>query len=200
MRKTHAAILLPVAAWLAAVPVASAPAGEDLGDRLRRELGAAAVAEEENPLLEVAQRMRQVEGRIVRNDAGPQTQGLQRQIVADLEELIRQAQKCCQQGAAGGKPSPLGSPAGQPKQGRGGMGTKPNPKPGSTSSQQKDDGQPRKLDKQQVQTLVERLWDVALPPQQRNELRQSPFDEFLPKYELLIEQYYRRLAEEKEDR
>ena len=198
MRKTHAAILSLMAAGLVAVAVGSVLAGgEDLGPRLRRELGAAAVAEEDHPLLEVARRMREVEGRIVRTDAGQQTQGLQRQIVADLDELIRQAQKRCQQAKSGGKPSQRGSSGGQPKQG--GVGTKPGGQQASTSSPRTDNGQQRKLDKQQMRTLVEQLWDVALPPQQRKELRQSPFDEFLPKYELLIEQYYRRLSEEKDE-
>jgi len=198
MRKTHAAILLLLAAALVAAAVGPAPAGpEDLGARLRRELGVAAVAEEDNPLLEVARRMREAQGRIVRNDAGEQTQGLQRQIVADLDELIRQARKRCQQGKPGGKPSQQGSSGGPPKQGT--KGTKPSEKPASTGTQRKDNGQQRKLDKQQMRTLVERAWGVTLPPQQRNELRQSPFDEFLPKYELLIEQYYRRLSEAKDE-
>jgi len=197
MRKARAAILLLMAAGLVAVAVGSVLAGgEDLGPRLRRELGAAAVAEEDHPLLEVARRMREVEGRIVRNDAGQQTQGLQRQIVADLDELIREARKRCQQGKPGSQPSQQGSPAGRPKQGP--AGTKPSEKPASTSGPA-DKGQQRKLDKQQMQTLIQQLWDVALPPQQRKELRQSPFDEFLPKYELLIEQYYRRLSEEKDE-
>jgi len=183
---------------LVALAVGPAPAGpEDLGACLRRELGAAAVAEEDNPLLEVARRMREVEGRIVRNDAGEQTQGLQRQIVADLDELIRQAQKRCQQGKSGGKLSQQDSSGGPPKQDT--EATKPSEKSASTGPQRKDNGQQRKLDKQQMRTLVEQLWDVALPLQQRNELRQSPFDEFLPKYELLIEQYYRRLLEAKDE-
>jgi hypothetical protein len=118
---------------------------------------------------------------------------LQRQIVDDLDELIREARKRCQQGKPGSKMSQQGSSGGQPQQGRG--GTKPSEKPASTSSKPADQGQERKLDKQQMQAVVQQLWDVALPPQLRKELRQSPFDEFLPKYELLIEQYFRRLSE-----
>jgi hypothetical protein len=177
------------------------PAGkgpEDLRARLRRELGAAAVAEDDNPLLQVAQRMRDVEGRMARKDSGPATQGLQQQIVADLNELIRQARRQCQQGKPGGTPSPRASSGGQPKQGPG--GTRPSKNPTGPGTRRTANGESRKLDKQQMQTLVQQLWQVALPKQQRDRLMQRPFDEFLPKYELQIEQYYRRLSEEEDHR
>jgi hypothetical protein len=177
------------------------PAGkgpDDLRARLRRELGAAAVAEGENPLLQVAQHMRDVKGRMARKDSGPATQGLQRQIVADLDELIRQAHKQCRQGKPGGTPSPQASSPGQPKQGAGGKG--PNKNPTGPGTRRTANGESRTLDKQQMQTLVQQLWQVALPKQQRDRLMQRPFDEFLPKYELQIEQYYRRLSEEEDHR
>ena len=41
---------------------------DDLRDRLRRELGAAAVAEDDNLLLKVTRSMRELEGRIARNE------------------------------------------------------------------------------------------------------------------------------------
>jgi hypothetical protein len=170
---------------------------EDLGTRLRRELGAAAVAEEDSPLLEVARRMREVEGRIAQSDSGLTTQRLQQQIVADLDELIRQARKRCQQGKPSGAPSQQSSSGGQPKQGTG--GTKPSEKPVSASTQRTDNGERRKLDRQQMQALVQELWKVALPPQQREQLQQWSFDEFLPQYELLIEEYYRHLSQEKDE-
>ena len=45
--------------------------------------------------------------------------------------------------------------------------------------------------------LIERVW-ASLPPQSREALLQLPAEEFLPKYQELIEEYYRRLAETKE--
>ena len=58
----------------------------ELGDRLRRELGAAADPEDDDPLLSIARRMREVEGRIVKEDSGNDTQNLQEKIVADLDD------------------------------------------------------------------------------------------------------------------
>lgn len=171
---------------------------EDLAARLRRELGAAGVAEDDNLLLEVARRMREVEGRIAQNDSGLTTQAQQQQIIADLDRLIEQARKKCQGSKPGRQPSKRASD-GQPKQGS--PGKKSGTKPGVAPILKTPNDQNREPDKQQVQTIMQQLWNVALPPQQRDQfLHQNPFDEFLPKYELLIEQYFRRLAEEEDER
>ena len=169
---------------------------EDPGARLQRELGAAGVAEDDNLLLGVTRQMREVEGRMARNDSGLVTQGRQQQIVADLERLIEQARKSCQGGKPGSKPK--GASSGQPKQGP--PGKKPGATPGVAPVQKTGNGENGQPDRQEMRTLMQQLWDVALPPQQRKQLLQSPFDEFLPKYERLIEQYFRRLSEEKDDR
>ncbi len=170
--------------------------GDDLDARLRRELGAAGVSEDERPLLEVARRMREVEGRIAQNDSGLKTQGLQRQIVSDLDRLIEQARKKCQGGKPGSKP-PKGSSRGKPKQGS--PGKQPGANPGMAPIQKTGAGEHPKPDSQQMRTMMQELWDVSLPLQQRKELLQLPFDEFLPEYELLIEQYFRRLSEEEDE-
>ena len=47
--------------------------------------------------------------------------------------------------------------------------------------------------------MVKDLWG-QLPPHAREQLLQSSSDEFLPQYELEIEKYYRRLAEEQQDK
>ena len=57
----------------------------------------------------------------------------------------------------------------------------------------------RRAEADQARELMKNLWG-QLPVRDRNQLLQSAPDEFLPKYELLIEQYYRRLAEEHEQR
>lgn len=171
--------------------------GGDLDARLRRELGAAGVSEDESPLLEVARRMHEAEGRIAQNDSGLKTQGLQRQIVSDLDRLIEQARKKCQGGKPGSKPS-NGSSGGKPKQGS--PGKQPGANPGMAPVQKTGAGDHPKPDSQQMRTMMQRLWNVSLPPQQRKELLQLPFDEFLPEYELLIERYFRRLSEEEDER
>jgi hypothetical protein len=193
---TAAGILAAAGIAPAAQPEAQPPPGEgpdDLGARLRRELGAAALAEDDNLLLKVARSMRQIEGRIAQNDSGLTTRAQQQQIIDDLDRLIEQARKQCQ----GSKPSQKSS-SNQPK--KGSPGKKPGAKPGVAPMVKTGNGESRQADRQRTQTLMQQLWDVALPPQQRKQLLQSPFDEFLPKYELLIEQYFRRLAEEEDQR
>ena len=39
-----------------------------------------------------------------------------------------------------------------------------------------------------------------LPAREREQMLQSPPEQFLPKYELLLEKYYKRLAEEQKRR
>lgn len=49
--------------------------------------------EEENPLLRVGQRMRDVQGRLVKADSGDETQNLQKGIVQDIDKLIEEIKK-----------------------------------------------------------------------------------------------------------
>jgi len=176
-------------------------AAEDLDKRLGRELGPAAVSEEESPLLEVARQMRSAEARLGRSDCGPATQNVQDEIVARLEELLKQA-RCG--GSAASQPTQSQSqqvasrrPVDQPKQRPGEGVQKTSPKPvrnpqtraGSSAAQHPDMGQMRDLLKQ--------VWG-ELPPGQREQMLQCPVEEFLPKYELLIEAYFKRLAEQQE--
>ena len=39
-----------------------------------------------------------------------------------------------------------------------------------------------------------------LPAREREQMLQSPPEQFLPKYELLLEKYYKRLADEQQHR
>ncbi len=176
-------------------------AAGELRRRLQRELGAAADSEDDPPLLRVARQMREVERRLEDRDAGPATQEVQRQIVNDLDKLIEEARKAScsspsgsseSQPIAGRAPTaPPGSTAGQPS-------GQPSRRPAAESSQrpQGDDGGPPELDVGQVRTIMKELWG-ELPEQERQQMIESPPEEFLPKYEVLIENYFRRLSEEK---
>ena len=46
-----------------------------------------------------------------------------------------------------------------------------------------------------MKNLMKDIWG-QLPPHAREQMLQSPPEQFLPKYELMLEQYYKRLAEE----
>jgi len=174
------------------------PPDATLRERMQRELGSAAEAEDGNPLLSVARRMRDAEDQIGRNNTGADTQTLQKQIVSDLDRLIEQARKRCKQCKPGNcKPgaqsvASRSSPKspGQPKPGTG------SDTPAATSNAEPGQATPQRPDMAEMQDVMKRLWG-ELPQRDREQMLQSPPEEFLPKYELMIEQYFRRLTEGK---
>jgi len=174
---------------------------EEWQERLRRELGDAAEKESDNPLLEIARKMRDAQGRLDRHDAGSTTQIVQKQIVDDLEKLIDEARKAAKQSAGGqsrAQAVAARKPVGQPPAGGQPQGGQPSDRPAAESTQRPRtaSGRPREVDLEQVRAIIKELWG-ELPEREREQMLESPPTEFLPKYELLIEGYFRRLAEEK---
>ena len=153
--------------------VPSEPAGEDIGT------GA-------NPLESIARQMRTVKQRMEVADTSQATQTIQQHIVDDLQRLIAQLE---QQQA----------------------GERENA-PGQRSRTRSRDGMQQSLSSQQLQSSpgaatatqntagqeIGPLRDVwgHLPERVRERVANQSIDQFLPKYERLIEAYYRRLAEE----
>jgi hypothetical protein len=190
-------------------PDDQAPAGEpdaakdDLEQRLLDELGAAAVSEDANPLLDVARQMRLVEAKIGRTETGPATQDAQRDIIARLDELLKQAKKNC----SGGQCSPSQnqpqqtaqrSQINQPKpQKQPGPGEKSSDKPVRNPEARAGSSTPKTPDMDEMRSLLKAVWG-ELPAGQREQMLELPVEEFLPKYELLIEAYFKRLAEQQE--
>jgi len=176
-------------------------ADDELQRRLRRELGRAAEAEDEHPVLTIARLMRDVQQRIAGTDSGPETRKLQKQILSDFDELLKQARKARRQSKpAGGQPQQLSSrrPVGQPRQQAGNGGRKPSERPATASSRRPTgNGRARPPDMQQMRQVLKQLWG-ELPQREREQMLQLPVEEFLPKYEQLIEEYFRRLSEEKQ--
>jgi len=187
--------------YLCAEPPPADPPGEtteDLRERLQRELGSAAVSEDENRMLEVARKMRQVERFIAGNDSGPNTRRLQKQIVSDLELMIEEFRRRSQQGRSGAgaeqkmavRPAP-----GQPQQG--GTGRHPSDQPPSGGTPRpEDDGPPHPANKEMVREVITKLWG-ELPQHEAEQMMQMLSDEYLPKYRREIEAYFRRLSEGK---
>jgi len=148
----------------------------------------------------IAEQMLQAARRIREADAGPATQELQRCIVAGLEELLRQsggdksdsarssAAKAAQQGKAGSQH--------ESKTGENSTKTKPGPQPNpGQAASGRDTPGTEPLDAAGRTSLVRRVWG-DLPERQRNEILQlQPPEEFLPKYDLQIEAYFKRLSE-----
>ena len=171
---------------------------EDWKRQLLRELGAASTSEDDNPLLDVARQMRQVEGLIAETESGPQTQGLQHQIVASLDELIKQARSCCKK-CSPSQCSPkvaarqqVRQPKAKPKPGRG----KPSQKPVTDPITQPGQAGSGGITLDEMKELIKSVWG-ELPETEREQMLEWAGDEFLPKYQLLIELYFRRLAEQR---
>jgi hypothetical protein len=173
--------------------------GADLNEQLQRELGAAAEKEDDNPLLNIARTMFQVRQRMTQTDAGPATLNLQKQIVADLDLLINQARKsagqCSSSSSNSQQPSAQKPNASPPKPGAN-ASKKPGNKPATASSPRPPDSQSRKPDMEEMRAMMNNLWG-ELPPHVREQMLQSPVEEFIPKYEQLIEDYFRELSNEK---
>jgi predicted RNA-binding Zn ribbon-like protein len=175
---------------------------DDPADRTAEPGAKGSKSDAKNPLLDVARRMREVEDRIGRADIGPGTRDLQKSIVDDLDRMLQQARKACKQGKPGkNQPQdttnrkPIGSPGVKPA-----GGNKPNDKPAVESSQRpKGNGETRHADAEEMGDVLKKLWG-ELPKRQREQMSQWQLEEFLPKYELLIEEYFRRLSRGNKER
>jgi hypothetical protein len=171
--------------------------GPDLNQRLQQELGAAAEKENDNPLLNIAKSMFQVRQRMAQSDAGPATLNQQKQIVADLDLLIDQAKKSgqCSSSSSNPQQSPQNPSGSRPKPGAK-AALKSGNKPAAASSSRSPDGQPHKPDMEEMRSIINNLWG-ELPPRVREQMLQTPVEDFIPKYQDLIEDYFRDLSNEK---
>jgi hypothetical protein len=223
MRRAHYCAVVVIALWAATVAVGQAPQqgkrtapakrslDQQLLDDLDRELleglptsksrskaeskapttapQPREPAEPQNPLAKIAERMRSVENRIAEHDTSAATQEKQALIVSDLEALLEAAKKAQQRGKPqGGK----GSPSGQEGTGTGDAVAAP-PRDSTNRIERGTKEQPETAD---VKDLLRRIWG-HLPEKLRDEMQASVVEQFLPKYERLIEEYYKRLAEER---
>jgi len=125
---------------------------------------------------------------------------VQQVVVSDLDKLIAELSKkcqCCGGGQCNKPPQPgeCNKP-GQPKPGsKPGSSTARSQSPARDSNDRLDRTAAQPVDKGDVIEAVKHLWG-QLPERSRTQMLQSFSDEFLPKYEQEIEQYYRRLSEE----
>jgi hypothetical protein len=120
---------------------------------------------------------------------------VQHEVLSDLDNLIADLSKqcqCCNGQCQGGQ---CNKPPGQnPKSGKPGAAGRTAAR---DSTDRLDSSSARPVDKGEVNEMVKALWG-QLPERSREQMLQSFSDEFLPKYELEIEQYYRRLSEEQD--
>ncbi|WP_254510631.1 hypothetical protein [Anatilimnocola floriformis] len=157
--------------------------GEDLGQEKK----------EEHPLLKLGREMREVQERIAAKDTAEGTQQKQKEIAAELAKLIEQAQKkpqgSKQQGNQNNKPS-----NGSTQSGANSGDNQPQSQPGQQSTQRLEQGEQTQAQMNEVKEAMRRIWG-HLPEKEREEMIGALGEQFLPKYERLIEAFYKRLAE-----
>jgi hypothetical protein len=149
------------------------------------------------PLVRARQNMQQAGTILAQAGDVADARAAQARVISQLDELINGLCKQCQGGGSkpGEKPAQANKPA-QPKPGAA--------KPGMSAiaPRESDDaprpaGEPR-LGVAEREALIKQLWG-HLPEREREQMLQSFSGEFLPKYELELEKYYRRLAEERDE-
>jgi len=168
----------------------------------------------EDPLLRIGQRMKQVEDLISRRETGQDTQDLQGEILSDLDQLLAQLKKQCQACNSSGNSSPSPSQKSvrsQPKSGptKPGSGQEPGKEPGEQqvkapgqeSTNRIEKGTPEKSvdetrDARALTDLVKAIWG-QLPERDREMMIQGFRGRYLPSYEGLIEDYFDRLAKQR---
>jgi hypothetical protein len=126
--------------------------------------------------------------------AGKTATPVQRAVLSDLVKLIADLSKqcqCCNGQCSAGQCNSPPKPGQNPKPGKPGSGRTA----ARDSTDRLDSSTAKPVDKGEVKETVKALWG-HLPERAREQMLQSFSDEFLPKYELEIEQYYRRLSEE----
>jgi hypothetical protein len=143
------------------------------------------------------QRMKQVERRIAEAHSDEKTQRLQKDISDDLAKLVAQLEQQCRQCK---NPSPSSSQR-QQKTSQSKPSTKPGDqsadkpadKPARDSSAKTNEREAAKVDTARLQEMLKDVWG-HLPAHLRQQMEQSANEEFLPKYEAEISQYYRSLV------
>ena len=189
--------------WIASVAlslVMTAPAlaqpsdGPPEAGKASRQTEVTTPGEEENLLQVIGGKMHESQALIAAANSGPLTQEKQKDIVADLDQLIAQARKAAKRSSdkdssKSTSRTPLGSASPNPDAEGKGPGEKPATKSGDrkTSASGKQDDAARALDG------MKKVWGT-LPPREREKVLELKAEDFVPKYRSLIEEYYRRLA------
>jgi hypothetical protein len=146
----------------------------------------------------ISSQMSQAGDLIADQNTSGQTRAVQEEIVSELDKLIDQLNKQCQQCSGGqcNKPGGQKAQSSTPKPGGGKAtasgGSRAGPQQSRVSSGGGGEAQPGEVADRDV---VKELWG-QLPERLRQQLLQSSADEFLPKYREELEMYFRRLAEE----
>ena len=168
---------------------------EDLSRQPMRELAPAGAAEEEEPLAAVAREMREAQRRIARSESGRRTQAVQQQVVAELDRLVQQARTPGSESQAQPRTASTTErgPIVQPPPPQPPGAKSASPRGGSAGKRSAAGPPPQAAGMAKIRGLLENVWG-ELPHKQREQMLQTPVEEFLPEYESMLEDYFQRLA------
>jgi hypothetical protein len=144
----------------------------------------------QDPFARIATKMQRSQQALKAGNSAEPTQDLQEEILFDLDALLKNMEKKCKGGNCN-KPG-TGS-----KSGSSSAGAKPSQKPATDSTARVgESGKTAGADeKSSAEEALRAVWG-HLPPKLREAMENVKADEFLPKYDRLIEEFYRRLAEQ----
>ena len=176
----------------AAAATQPASVGQETEERIKKLREALGMKPNENPLASAARRMGQVRDRLKKADGGLGTQEVQNQVVRDLDAIIAMMEKQSQRQGASAKQ--------RKKQARSKARAQPKRKPskgGAKGKQAMQDSTPTqgraaRAARGAVPRDAEK-WGF-LPHALREEVLQSFKEEFLPRFRMLIEEYYSTLS------
>lgn len=176
----------------------AAPDPADLDRRLLQQLGQGEDlgSESSDPLLSIGRQMKAAEELISLRKTS-ESERVQRGIVDDLQRLIDQLKKQCSGGSENGNPSASPSASQSRSAGKTGAGeNRGSDRPASESDPRvgRNGGDDQEL--AGMREMLKQVWG-HLPERVRAQMQSGMAEEFLPQYEQLIEQYYRRLAEQR---
>jgi hypothetical protein len=159
------------------------------------------MAGEDDPLAYIGQEMQELESIVTQSAKRIRTEQLQQRVIEDLGKLIEQAQqqqRSAQQSASQkDKKQQTGKrqTVQQSKPNAGGSPGKDSNKPARDSTDRMGKPEDARPDPELVKGMMKDTWG-HLPQRAREEMLQNSPERFLPQYELMIERYYKRLAEE----
>jgi hypothetical protein len=143
-----------------------------------------------DPFARIAGKMQRSQQALSTGNSKKPTQELQDEILLDLDALLKNMEKKCQG-------DQCNKPGSKPSAGSSSAGVKPSKKPPTDSTARV--GKPGETtgseDKAAADDALREIWG-HLPPKLREAMQNVRADEFLPKYDRLIEDFYRRLAEQ----
>ncbi len=150
-------------------PAADVP-GEDLG-----------AAQPKSTLASLARHMQSVEQRIRGRDTSESTQQLQRDIAGQLAKMLEAAEKNQESQANSAASSETTS----------------QETSGADKGDQGNSTSPNRNESDGISDAVNAVWG-ALPAQLRQQIQSPLQEDFLPRYERVIKEYYRRVAEQQQ--